>query len=105
MLSRLETMVLMGLSIPIPAIRRQIASGIDIMVHLSRMRDKSRKVLEILEIDGYDIPSGEIRTHPLFEFEESGMDKDSRLTGRLRKVGCLSHTQKLHRAGIRAEDM
>ena len=105
MLSRLETMVLMGLSIPIPAIRRQIASGIDIMVHLSRMRDKSRKVLEILEIDGYDIPSGEIRTHPLFEFEEIGEDKDGRLTGRLRKVGCLSHTQKLHRAGISAEDM
>jgi hypothetical protein len=105
MLSRLETMVLMGLSIPIPAIRRQIASGIDIMVHLSRMRDKSRKVLEILEIDGYDIPSGEIRTHPLFEFEESGVDKDGRLTGRLKKVGCLSHTQKLRRAGISAEDM
>ena len=90
MLSRLETMVLMGLSIPIPAIRRQIASGIDIMVHLSR---------------GYDIPSGEIRTHPLFEFEESGVDKDGRLTGRLKKVGCLSHTQKLRRAGISAEDM
>ena len=75
------------------------------MVHLSRMRDKSRKVLEILEIDGYDIPSGEIRTHPLFEFEESGVDKDGRLTGRLKKVGCLSHTQKLRRAGISAEDM
>ncbi len=105
MLSRLETMVLMGLSIPIPAIRRQIASGIDIMVHLSRMRDKSRKVLEILEIDGYDIPSGEIRTHPLFEFEESGENKDGRLTGRLKKVGCLSHTQKLRRAGISTEDM
>ena len=105
MLSRLETMVLMGLSIPIPAIRRQIASGIDIMVHLSRMRDKSRKVLEIREIDGYDIPSGEILTHKLFEFVETGADEDGRLLGELRKVGCLNHVQKLHRAGVSCEGM
>ena len=50
MLSRLETMVLMGIEIPLPAIRRQIASGIDVIVHLGRMRDRSRKVLQILEI-------------------------------------------------------
>ncbi len=105
MLSRLETMVLMGLSIPIPAIRRQIASGIDIMVHLSRMRDKSRKVLEIREIDNYDIPSGEILTHKLFEYYETGITPDGKLIGELRKVGSLSHTQKLHRAGIPAEGM
>lgn len=105
MLSRLETMVLMGLSIPIPAIRRQIASGIDIMVHLSRMRDKSRKVLEIREIDGYDIPSGEIKTHKLFEYFETGTDGSGKLLGELRKTGSLLHTQKLHRAGIPADDM
>lgn len=105
MLSRLETMVLMGLSIPIPAIRRQIASGIDIMVHLSRMRDKSRKVLEIREVDRYDIPTGEIITHKLFEFEETGVDPDGRLKGRLKKVGSLKNTQKLKHCGISAEGM
>lgn len=105
MLSRLETMVLMGLSIPIPAIRRQIASGIDIMVHLSRMRDKSRKVLEIREIDGYDIPSGEILTHTLFAFEETGSGPDGQVDGILKKVGSLAHTQKLARAGIPCKGM
>ena len=105
MLSRLETMVLMGLEIPIPAIRRQIASGIDIMVHLSRMRDKSRKVLEIVEIDGYDIPTGEIRTHPIFEYEIQGEDKKGRLVGELKKTGTLLHVQKLERAGISLKGM
>lgn len=64
MLSRLETMVLMGMELPLPAIRRQIASAVDVMIHLGRMRDRSRKVLEILEIIGYD-ESGERwrRTH------------------------------------------
>jgi len=102
MLSRLETMVIMGMEIPIAAIRRQIASGIDLMVHLSRMRDKSRKVLEILEIDGYDIQTGEIRTHTIFEYQGLGEDKDGRLTGSLVKTGELIHTQKLERAGIAA---
>ena len=100
MLSRLETMVIMGMEIPIAAIRRQIASGIDLMVHLSRMRDKSRKVLEILEIDGYDVQSGEIRTHTIFEYQGLGEDKSGKLTGSLKKVGELKHTQKLERAGI-----
>ena len=100
MLSRLETMVIMGMEIPIAAIRRQIASGIDLMVHLSRMRDKSRKVLEILEIDGYDIQTGEIRTHTIFEYQGLGEDKDGKLTGSLVKTGELIHTQKLERAGI-----
>ena len=101
MLSRLETMVLMGLEIPISAIRRQIASGIDIMVHLSRMRDKSRKVLEILEVDGYDIPTGEIMTHTLYEYEVQGEDKKGRLIGSLKKTGELNHRQKLERAGVK----
>ena len=102
MLSRLETMVIMGMEIPIAAIRRQIASGIDLMVHLSRMRDKSRKVLEILEIDGYDIQTGEILTHTIFEYQGLGENKDGRLTGSLVKTGELIHTQKLERAGIAA---
>lgn len=100
MLARLETMVLMGLEIPIQAIRRQIASGIDIMVHLGRMRDKSRKVLEILEITGYDFVSGEILTNTLFSFEEEGEDEDGRILGRLIKKGSLKSCQKLRRAGI-----
>ncbi len=100
MLSRLETMVIMGMEIPIAAIRRQIASGIDLMVHLSRMRDKIRKVLEILEIDGYDVQTGEIRTHTIYEYQGLGEEKDGKLTGSLKKTGELIHTQKLERAGI-----
>lgn len=100
MLSRLETMVLMGLDIPVQAIRRQIASGIDIMVHLGRMRDKSRKVLEILEISGYEYQRGEIKTNTLFRFEEEGEDENGKLKGTLKQVGELVHGEKLQRAGI-----
>ena len=60
----------MGMDIPLKAIRQQIASGIDIMVHLGRIRDKTRKVLEIVELDGLD--NGEIKLHTLYRFEESG---------------------------------
>ena len=104
MLSRLETMVLMDLDIPIAAIRRQIASGIDIMVHLSRMRDKSRRVMEIIEIDGYDIATGEIMTHSLYEFVETGEAPDGRLLGKLEKTGSLKNRGKLQRAGISLEE-
>ena len=104
MLSRLETMVLMDLDIPIAAIRRQIASGIDIMVHLSRMRDKSRRVMEIIEIDGYDIATGEIMTHSLYEFVETGEAPDGRLLGKLEKTGSLKNRGKLQRAGISPEE-
>ncbi len=100
MLSRLETMVLMGLEIPVQAVRRQIASGIDLMVHLGRMRDKSRKVLEIIEITGYDYRLGEILTNTLFEFEEQGEDEEGRLLGSLVKKGELKNRQKLVRAGL-----
>lgn len=104
MLSRLETMVLMGLEIPIQAIRRQIASGIDLMVHLGRLRDRSRKVLEILEITGYDIASGEIMTHTLYQFEEQGQDEEGKILGTLIKKGELMGRQKLERAGIFLEE-
>lgn len=99
MLSRLETMVLMGMELPLPAIRRQIASGIDIMVHLGRMRDKSRKVLQILEIMGYDTVSGEIETKVLYEYqEEKGKE------GRLEKKNELTDLGKLQRAGIQLKE-
>ncbi|MGN0670867.1 MAG: CpaF family protein, partial [Oscillospiraceae bacterium] len=68
MLSRLETMVIMGAEgMPLEAIRQQIASAVDIIIHLSRMRDKTRKVLEICELDGLD-ERGNIRLNPLFKF-------------------------------------
>ena len=65
MLSRLETMTLMGVDLPLEAIRRQIASGVDILIHLGRMRDKSRKVLEITEICGFE--DHEIKTRTLYQ--------------------------------------
>lgn len=99
MLMRLETMVLLDKELPIAAVRRQIASGIDIMVHLGRMRDKTRKVLEILEITGYSCESGEILTHTLFAFEEEGCQGE-KVQGTLRKKGELKNRRKLERAGI-----
>ena len=72
MLSRLETMVLMGTDIPLMAIRKQIASAIDIIVQLERLRDKSRRVTEITEVVGYE--DGEIRLNPLFIFKEVAED-------------------------------
>lgn len=68
MVSRLETMTLMAADLPLPAVRSQIASAIDILVHLGRLRDKSRRVLEIVEVSGY--VDGEIRLNPLFRFTE-----------------------------------
>lgn len=99
MLARLETMVLMGLEIPLTAVRRQIASGIDIMVHLGRLRDKSRKVLQILEILGYDSKSGEVQTQVLYDFEEEGEDVCGNIMGTLKKRRELMRRQKLQRAG------
>ena len=100
MLSRLETMTLMGVDLPLEAIRRQIASGVDILIHLGRLRDKSRRVLEIREITGYDYESGEIVTSVLYEFLEDGKQKEGRVVGKLHKKEELFHVQKLIRAGI-----
>lgn len=100
MLARLETMVLMGIELPVSAIRRQIASGIDIMVHLGRMRDGSRKVLEIVEITGYRYETEEILTGSLFEFRETGAKEDTKVHGRLEKSGELKNMKKLLQAGI-----
>ena len=83
MLSRLENMVLMGMDLPLPAIRNQIASGVDIIVHLGRIRDKSRKVLEITEVVGCE--NGEIRLNPLYCFEELGESSEGNVVGKLQK--------------------
>ncbi|NLL75852.1 MAG: CpaF family protein [Clostridiales bacterium] len=99
MLRRLETMVLMGMDLPVSAIRQQIASGIDIIIHLGRLRDKSRKVLQIAEIRGYE--NGEISVLPLYSFEEEGEDRDGKIVGKLVKKGELEYVEKLKTAGIR----
>ena len=92
MLVRMETMVLMGIELPLPAIRRQIASAVDIIVHLGRLRDKSRKVLEISEIDGIG-SDGEVRMSALFKFDGT----------RLRRTGKIKYTEKLVRSGFEKE--
>ena len=79
MLRRLETMVLMGMDIPLAAIQRQIASAIDIIIHVGRLRDKSRKVLEIVEV--LDYADGEIQTGCLYEFQETGTGPGGTVTG------------------------
>ncbi len=98
MLYRLETMVLMGMELPLAAIRGQIASGLDVVVHLGRLRDKSRRVLEITEVIGCE--NGAICTQPLYQFEEEGEDDQKRIVGVLRKRAELYHTEKLCAAGL-----
>ena len=101
MMSRLENMILMGMELPLNAIRQQIASGIDILVHLGRLRDKSRKVLEIVEVLGFE--QGEIRLSPLYRFQEEGEDENGKITGILEKKGELTYVEKLKAAGICTE--
>ncbi len=98
MLTRLENMVLMGAELPLAAIRQQIASGLDIIVHLGRLRDKSRKVLEISEVLGYE--NGEIVTRELFKFEERGNSLEGKVIGKLIRKEKLIETGKLKSAGI-----
>lgn len=98
MLRRLETMALMGMDIPLAAIQRQIASAIDIIIHVGRLRDRSRKVLEIVEVLDYE--DGEIQTGCLYEFQETKCRKtDGVIEGRWQKVRPLLHTEKLLSAG------
>lgn len=99
MLSRLETMVLMGMEIPVIAVRKQIASSIDLIIHLGRMRDKSRKVLSIDEVVGME--NGEIRLNKLYEFVETGKaDQYKKIMGKLVKINELMHTEKLMAQGL-----
>ena len=90
MISRLETMCLMAMDLPIPAVRQQIASAIDLFVHLGRLRDRKRRVLEIAEVVGME--NGEVKLHSLYEYE--GGEKGWRQVGRLERL------QKMERAGI-----
>ena len=97
-LSRLENMYLMAADIPVSAIRRQIASGIDLIVHLSRMRDKSRKVIEITEVVG--IKGEEVSLNPIYQFRETRINEKERVEGELVLVGKMVHTNKMEAAGI-----
>ena len=96
MLSRLETMVLMGMDIPLPAIQRQIASAIDVIVHLGRLRDKTRKVLQIVEVLGYE--NEEIQLQTLFEFRELQV-VEGKIQGEWVKVNEIQKKEKLLAAG------
>lgn len=102
MLSRLETMIQMaGLELSQAAIRSQIASGIDLLVHLGRLRDRTRKLLEISEIDG--IKEGNIVLRTIYRFEEEG-EQDGRVIGRWVRENDPIHLQKLKMAGLRLPD-
>lgn len=98
MLKRLETMMLMGIELPFTAIQRQIASALDIIVHLGRLRDKSRKVLEIAEVTEYE--QGNIQLRTLYTFREEGTE-NGKIQGRLMKVEELNYTEKLLAAGYK----
>ena len=108
MISRLETMVLMGIDLPLPAIERQIASGLDIIVHLGRLRDKSRKVLEVTEVLGYW--DGQIHLQTIYRYEEirkedenvtenEKKDQENKVHGEWEKVAELFHREKLVATG------
>ncbi|MFB4333066.1 CpaF family protein [Paenibacillus sp. CR_12] len=100
MISRLETMVLSGADLPISVVRQQISSAIDIFVHLSRLRDRSRRVTEISEVIG--MSDGEVVLNPLYRFRETG-ESGGRVIGRLEPCGNpLQSADKLHMAGITA---
>lgn len=99
MLSRLETMVLSGNQIPVEAIRQQIASAVDIIIQLSRLRDKSRRTMEITEVVGYE--NGQIILNPLYQFVEEGEDGDKKIIGGLKRtLNPMQHTYKFRMAGL-----
>lgn len=102
MLSRLETMVLQGAAgLPLEAIRQQIGSAVDIVIHLSRLRDKSRRTLEIVEILGYDRETHTYKVNPLYEFIESPESRKEKVVGMLRRTkNAMQNTQKMENAGI-----
>ena len=100
MLSRLETMVLQGAAgLPLEAIRQQIASAVDIIIHLSRLRDKSRKTMEITEVVGYE--DGRIVLNPLYVFEEDENSTLTKVSGRLKRTEyAMKNDHKLRLAGF-----
>ena len=101
MITRLETMVLMGVELPLMAIRGQIASAIDIIIHLGRLRDRSRKVLSIQEVTGMD-ERGNVTLSVLYQFRETGV-VDGKIAGTLEAVNSLKNKEKLKAAGILSE--
>lgn len=102
MISRLETMILMGMDIPLDAIRKQIASAIDIIVHLGRLRDGSRRVLQIAEVVGFE--AGEVKLHSLYTFREDHCSKELKVSGKLIQKEELIYVEKLQAAGIVYEE-
>lgn len=95
--SRLETMVLMGMEMPLLAIRKQIASGFDLMIHLGRLKDGSRRVMEIAE--PVEFCEGEVQMQTLYRFEQRGVLEDGRIQGDFLKTGELKHVEKVKAAG------
>lgn len=100
MISRLETMVLSGADLPVMVVRQQMASALDIIIHLSRFRDSSRRVTEICEVIG--IRDGEVELSTLFRFDEEG-ERDGRVVGRLLRMEPLRNIRKLRHAGFIGE--
>ena len=99
MLNRLETLVLMGMDIPLAAVRKQIVSAIDIIVHLGRLRDKTRKVIEVSEV--LDCIDGQYILNKLYTFEEKGEDEKGSVIGQIVKSDKeLVNNMKLRKAGI-----
>ncbi len=101
MLSRLETMVLTGANFPIEAIRQQIASALDLIVHLGRLSDKSRKTLYITEVLGYE--QGEYKLNEIFAFEREDELKNGKIIGRLQRNGKMKNNHKFVMSGIAGE--
>ena len=102
MMTRLETMILMGIDMPVAAIRQQLTSAIDIIIHLGRLRDKTRRVLQIAEVVG--VSRGEVKFNKLFEFAENA-ESNGRVLGELKATGNkLVNTQKMYFAGYGQED-
>lgn len=102
MMTRLETMILMGIDMPVAAIRQQLTSAIDIIIHLGRLRDKTRRVLQIAEVVG--VSRGEVKFNKLFEFAENA-ESNGRVLGEIKATGNkLVNTQKMYFAGYGQED-
>jgi pilus assembly protein CpaF len=96
MMLRLETMILMGYDMPVAAIRGQLSAAIDIVIHLGRLRDNSRRVLEVCEVTG--VENGQICLNTIYEFIEAG-SKDGKVIGALKKTGDLNNVDKIIRSG------
>lgn len=102
MLTRLETMILTGGNIPLEAIRQQISSAIDIIIHLGRLRDKSRKILDITEVIGFK--DGHIQLNPIYKFVEKGESEEKNILGEFQFINALQNRDKLSKAGLEGVD-